>query len=101
MSRGRKKPVKLEKLRLQDECEKISRDFMPQLPNILNRLAITNPYDAIKAWSEITQFVAAKKSKDMGALPSRNITINMIEASRENTQDTEYIEIPPKKIENE
>jgi hypothetical protein len=98
--KGRKKgPAELSALRLQDEILKISRDFMPEIPGMLNRLKRDDPAKAIQAWVNITEFIHAKRGKDTSALPNMNIQINMIPASQQSqTEDVKYIEVEQKKI---
>lgn len=89
-----KRKVSLEKLKIADECEKISRDFMHEIPNMLNTLKITDPYKAIQAWKEITLFSAAQKGKDESAEAPTTINITLNPASqKQETEDADFIDI--------
>ena len=99
--RGRKakKPsVHLSELRIEEEALKISRDFMKDIPDLLQRLAAENPAKAIDSWATITEFAVSKKGKDGRELPPMNLNINLVPAKRERTIDIEHLEMKPQEI---
>ncbi len=86
-----KRKLNLEKLRIADECEKISRDFMHEIPNMLRALKRDDPYKAIQAWKEITMFSTAQKGKDDAPTAPLAVNINFMPA--EKTEDAKCIDI--------
>jgi hypothetical protein len=87
--------LNLQQLSIRDECEAIARKHLKRVDDAIQMmLESPDPYRGVLAWERVAEFAVAKKSKEIPAPPATQITINMLPATRE---DSQYIDITDQK----
>jgi hypothetical protein len=76
----------------EDQLRRVVMKNMNNLEIWLDALGKTDPGRALKAWSEIAEYIHAKKPRDAKPADNRTININLIPASRDD--GNKFIDIP-------